>query len=142
MNRSPHPEETTADLRMTPVRDVMSSTVVAVQGTSHLSVAVDTFVSTGLRHLAVVDPEGRSVGILSHARVSSAWLDPAFRHASRVNEIVSDLDTNVHPDTTMQQAARLMRDTGLDAVPVVQHDGRLVGVVTRTDLVSLLAGAP
>jgi CBS domain-containing protein len=33
-----------------------------------------------------------------------------------------------------------MRDTGLDAVPVVRRDGRLVGVLTRTDLVRLLAG--
>ena len=48
----------------------------------------------------------------------------------------------MHADTTVQQVARLMWDTGLDAVPVVQPDNRLIGVVTRTDLVGLLAGCP
>ena len=60
----------------------------------------------------------------------------------RVHEIVSHPDTSVHADTTVQEVAGLMRDSGLDAVPVVGHDGRLIGVVTRTDLVRLLAGGP
>jgi CBS domain-containing protein len=139
---TPTREEQPVDLRRTPVRAVMSSMVVALQSSSRLGVAVDTFVTTGLRHLAVVDPEGRSVGILSQERASTAWLDPVTRHASCVREIMGDPNTTVHADTTVQQVARLMSDTGLDAVPVVQPDGRLIGVVTRTDLVGLLAGRP
>jgi Mg/Co/Ni transporter MgtE len=90
----------------------------------------------------VVDREGCSVGILSQERASTAWLDPVARHASCVREIMGDPGTKVHADTTVQQVARLMWDTGLDAVPVVQPDDRLIGVVTRTDLVGLLAGRP
>lgn len=142
MAETPTREEQPTDLRRTPVRAVMSSTVVAVQSSSLLSVAVDTFVTTGLHHLAVVDPEGCSVGMLSHERASTAWLDPVTRHPSCVREIMGDPGTKVHADTTVQQVARLMWDTGLDAVPVVQPDDRLIGVVTRTDLVGLLAGRP
>lgn len=142
MAETPTGQEQPTDLRRTPVRAVMSSTVVAVQSSSHLSVAVDTFVTTGLRHLAVVDPEGCSVGILSHERASTAWLDPVTRHPSCVREIMGDPGTKVHADATVQQVARLMWETGLDAVPVVRPDDRLIGVVTRTDLVGLLAGRP
>lgn len=138
-------DETTAnpppvDVRRIPVRSVMSSTVVAVRSACHLSVAVDTFLRTGLRHLVVVDAEGRSGGILSYDGVAAAWLDPASRRASRVHEIVTDPDTTADPDASVQQVARLMVNARLDALPVVQRDGRLVGVVTRSDLVRLLAG--
>jgi len=74
--------------------------------------------------------------------VTTAWLAPAVRRVSRVHEIVSHPDTSVHADTTVQEVAGLMRACRLDAVPVVGQDGRLIGVVTRTDLVRLLAGDP
>ena len=142
MTETPAPEATAPGLRRTPVRVVMSSTVVAVLGGSRLSDAVDTFVRTGLRHLVVVDAEGRSAGILSQERVTSAWLAPAPRRVSWVHEMVSHPDISVHGDTTVQEVAGLMRDSGLDAVPVVAPDRRLIGVVTRTDLVRLLAEGP
>jgi len=134
------PAPAPVDVRLTPVRAVMSSTVVAVRSGCHLSVAVDTFVRTGLRHLVVVDEEGRSSGILSHEHVTAAWLDARSHPAPRVQDIATDPGTYVDGDATVQQVARLMRDTGLDAVPVVRRDGRLGGVLTRTDLVRLLAG--
>ena len=87
MTESPAPETTTPDLRRTPVRLVMSSTVVAVLGGSRLSEAVDIFVRTGLRHLVVVDATGRSAGILSQESVTTAWLAPGSRRVSRVHEI-------------------------------------------------------
>jgi CBS domain-containing protein len=140
MTETPAPETTTPDLPSTPVRVVMSSTVVAVLGSSRLSEAVDIFVRTGLRHLVVVDATGRSAGILSQESVTTAWLAPGSRRVSRVHEMVSHPETFVRADTTVREVAGLMRDSGLDAVPVVGHDGRLIGVVTRTDLVRLLAG--
>ena len=140
MAETPAAERTTPDLRRTPVRVVMTSTVVAVMRGSRLSDAVDTFVRTGLRHLVVVDAKGRSAGILSREYVTTAWLAPASRRVSWVHEMVSHPDTSVHADTTVQEVAGLMRDSGLDAVPVVGHVVRLIGVVTRTDLVRLLAG--
>ena len=118
------------DLRRIAVRSVMSSTVVAV----------DTFLRTGLRHLVVVDAEGRSGGIVSYDGVAAAWLDPDSRRASQVYELVTDPDTTADPDASVQQVARLMVNARLDAVPVVERDGRLVGIVTRSDLVRLLAG--
>lgn len=136
------PATAAPDLRLTPVRVVMSSTVVAVHGGSLVSDAVDTFVRTGLRHLVVVDAQGRSAGILSQERVTTAWLDPRSPRASRVHEIASFPDAVVRADAPVREVARLMADLGLDAVPVVGQQGRLVGVVTRTDLVGLLAGGP
>jgi CBS domain-containing protein len=44
----------------------------------------------------------------------------------------------VSPDATVAEAALLMRSTGHGALPVVDADGRLVGLVTKTPLVRRL----
>jgi CBS domain-containing protein len=118
----------------------MSAAVVAVLAGAPLSEAVDIFVRTGLRQLVVVDALGCSAGILSQERVTTAWLAAGSRGVSRVHEVVSHPDMSVQADTPVQEVARLMRDCALDAVPVVGHDSRVIGIVTRTDLVGLVAG--
>jgi CBS domain-containing protein len=51
--------------------------------------------------------------------------------------MTSDPDT-VAPETTVQEAARLIHESGHNRLPVVD-DGRLVGVVTRLDVLGALA---
>ena len=46
---------------------------------------------------------------------------------------MSENPTTVEPDTTVDEAARIIHDTGHNRLPVVEH-GRLVGVVTRVDV--------
>ena len=41
--------------------------------------------------------------------------------------------TTVSPDTTVDEAAGIIHETGHNRLPVVEH-GRLVGVVTRVDV--------
>jgi CBS domain-containing protein len=51
--------------------------------------------------------------------------------------MTSEPDT-VAPDTSVQEAARLIHRSGHNRLPVVD-DGRLVGVVTRLDVLGALA---
>jgi CBS domain-containing protein len=51
--------------------------------------------------------------------------------------MTSDPDT-VEPETTVQEAARLIHRSGHNRLPVVEN-GRLVGVVTRLDVLGALA---
>jgi CBS domain-containing protein len=44
----------------------------------------------------------------------------------------------VSPDTTVREAARIIHDSGHNRLPVVE-EGRLVGVVTRVDVLGALA---
>ncbi len=52
--------------------------------------------------------------------------------------MTKDPDT-VGPDTTAADAARKIHDSGHNRLPVVDEDGRLVGVVTRLDVLGALA---
>jgi CBS-domain-containing membrane protein len=128
------------DLRRTPVSQVMSPAVVVVQSSCHLGAAIDRFTGTGVRHLVVVDADGRLVGLVSHERVIAAWFDPLSRRPALVNDVVEGDGALVSPASTVQDAAHLMTALGLHALPVVHDDGLLAGVLTQTDLVALLAG--
>ena len=52
--------------------------------------------------------------------------------------MTKDPDT-VGPDASVKEAARLIHESGHNRLPVVEDDGRLVGVITRVDLLGALA---
>jgi CBS domain-containing protein len=53
--------------------------------------------------------------------------------ASTAADMMTKDPTTVSPDTTVEEAAKIIHDTGHNRLPVVEH-GRLVGVVTRVDV--------
>ena len=53
--------------------------------------------------------------------------------ASTAADMMSENPVAVSPDTTVEEAAKIIHDTGHNRLPVVEH-GRLVGVVTRVDV--------
>jgi CBS domain-containing protein len=57
--------------------------------------------------------------------------------ASKARDMMSEDPITVAPDTTVDEAARIIHDTGHNRLPVVEH-GRLVGVVTRVDVLGAL----
>src|SRR5215218_5546077 len=113
----------------------------------------------------VVNDGGRCVGIVTEADLvlpddqgdlhlphyinlfgGTVFLEPLGRFEQRLRKafasnaadmMTSEPDT-VAPDTSVQEAARLIHRSGHNRLPVVE-DGRLVGVVTRLDVLGALA---
>ena len=61
----------------------------------------------------------------------------AYLHSVRVKEMMTDPVVTVTPDTAVGEAADLMVHKGIGCLPVVEGT-RLVGVVTKTDLLRCL----
>lgn len=121
------------------VADIMSTPVVVVRADSRLGPAVRTFVRTGLRHLVVVDSTGVSVGVLGHDELVSAWFDSSDRRPRTVAGLPLSTRASVTPATAVVQAAMLMAVEHLDVLPVVGRRGEVLGVLSATDLVRLVA---
>jgi CBS-domain-containing membrane protein len=52
-------------------------------------------------------------------------------------ELMTSPPVTAGPDTTLAEAARLMRDHQVKRLPVINATGRLVGIVSRTDVLSV-----
>ncbi|MDH2387900.1 CBS domain-containing protein [Streptomyces sp. HNM0663] len=69
-----------------------------------------------------------------HAAAAAAWPDDGEQEALTAGRLMSAPAVTVHADDTVAQAARTMVRRGVERLPVVDDEDRLVGIVTRRDL--------
>jgi acetoin utilization protein AcuB len=86
-----------------------------------------------VRQLPVVE-KGVLIGMLSDRdlRAHTGYLE-----RTKVDAAMSEHPITVSPNDSAARAARLLLDRKINAVPVVE-DGRLVGIISRSDLLRLL----
>ena len=85
-----------------------------------------------LHYVYVVDRNERLLGVLSlHSLVLSPPETPVI-------DLISPETWSVQVDDDQEIAARIVQERDLLAIPVVDHDGRLVGVITHDDIDDIL----
>ena len=131
------------------VKSIMHTKLVTVSADDSLD-TVDDIMNLGhVRHLPVVKA-GELVGVVSHrdllraslSSISNVGLDEkkAFLNSIRIKEVMNRRLVTIGPDATAQEAAEIMADEKIGCLPVVE-DGRLVGMITETDLLHHFAEA-
>ena len=132
--------ESYAEVTTVPVVDVMSHPVVCVTPGTSLHAALVVMLRTGLRHLVVVDAERRCRGVLVDRAVTAAWAaDPSTLEWESVAALLDPRPAVVPADATAADVARLMLLDRVDAAAVIDRGGYPLGVVTGSDLVTLMA---
>jgi CBS domain-containing protein len=140
------------------VKDVMSADVVSVPPGASLKEAARLMVERRISGLPVVDDAGGVLGVVSEgdllvkergashdARGFLAWLIGAPDNgwskleARVVGEAMTTPAMTIGPERPVAAAATLMLDGDVHRLPVVDRDRRLVGIVTRADLVRAFA---
>ncbi|MBI3455301.1 MAG: CBS domain-containing protein [Candidatus Rokubacteria bacterium] len=137
------------------VRDIMQPRVVTITPKTTLPEAVRLAAERRIRHLPVVDA-GDLVGIVSDRDLKRAMASPAtsleahelnyLLNRLTVAEIMTSPVITIGPTFPAEEAARLMAQERIGALPVTEAD-RLIGIVTETDVLELFvrvmgAGAP
>lgn len=121
----------------------MTREVIVVPAELTLDVAHRIMQRRRIRHLPVVHA-GRLVGILSDRDVLLFASTDAEGNVvvprSPVGAAMTPAPLTCAPDTTVADLARAMTERKIDAVPVLAPSGRLLGLVTSTDLLLLLIG--
>ena len=126
---------------------VMTRTPATVSPDSSAAEAHRRMQENDCHHLPVVD-DGVLVGMLSASDIVKALVpavgSPQSRGGSallqerRVSSIMSRRVTSLPPDATLEDAARTLATGAFHALPVVAAGGAPIGIITATDLASLL----
>jgi CBS domain-containing protein len=141
-------------------REIMTTPALSVAPDDSVKMAAQTMVQHRISGLTVVDEHARLVGILSETDLLHRtelgtvahhkwWLTMfgdadryarayAKSHGTVVRDVMSRQVVTVEADTDLAAVARALDDQKIKRVPVMEH-GRLVGMITRGDLVRVLA---
>lgn len=129
------------------IREIMSRPVETLDRNDTLSLAGDLMNMKRIRHLPVLD-EGNVVGIVTQRDLFRAGLSTVMGFGSKaqkefmrtvlVKEVMNEGVITISPEADVPEAARLMLEKKIGCLPVVEG-GRLIGLVSESDLVRLLA---
>ena len=126
------------------ISKIMTQDVITVDVNDKLQHVNDIFAQSKIRHLPVTS-EKALVGIISRTdimRISfgntfddeEMGADDAIFDMLSINQIMKHSPVTVTVDQSIVEAAQLLADREFHALPVT-NDGRLVGIVTTTDLI-------
>jgi len=133
------------------IRELMTKPAVTVTGETSIAVALQLLDTHKITAMPVVDRTGALVGLVSEAdlvgdaelmenRVPIAAVRiTGSTPVRRVGEVMTHLVLSVHPDDDLDTALDLMRTTTIKSLPVMDRQ-RVVGMLSRSDIIHLLAG--
>ena len=140
-------------MKMTTVKSVMTSSVVAVRENADFKEMVTAMRSRRVSAFPVIDSSDRVVGVVSEAdlllkETAAARPEGTIRLARRSGErskaagvtaaeVMTKPAVTIHEDAPVAEAAQLMQSRKVKRLPVVDDNRRLRGIVTQTDVLSV-----
>jgi CBS domain-containing protein len=133
------------------VKDLMIKEVVTVTPETGVEEAYRIMERHDIRRLPVVEEDGTLIGIVTETdarQVLVPWRssikkrrEKEFYYLAR-DETVEDIMTSdvitIKPNNRITEVARLLHEHKFGGLPVVDDDGRVIGIVTTIDLITLL----
>lgn len=119
------------------VRDCMTTNPISVHPESDPLAALGLCKSAHIRRLPVVNADGQVVGIVTRNMLelflSTAPSPGIMKRQHNVEQVMAGPVVTVSPAYPLEEAARLMVVHKIGSLPVVEN-GRLVGIITETDI--------
>jgi CBS domain-containing protein len=136
------------------VKDVMTSVVITVRPETSLKEVATALSQCGISGVPVVDDDGQVIGVVSEGDIlfkeqgpskrtgmlarltgASGKNDQLKREAQTAAQAMTAPAKTIAPWRSVAAAAAQMLEEGVNRLPVVDDESRLVGIVTRADLV-------
>ena len=138
------------------VKDAMTKSPITIDPDAPLGTALATMTERQVRHLPVVDDQGRLVGVITDRDLRNAAFAPALAEylsrgaQRRLRGVIQSFEelrvrdamtwgvVTTSPEAPLAQAAAIMAEGRFGSLPVVEG-GKLVGIVTERDVLKALA---
>ncbi|MFH0940170.1 MAG: CBS domain-containing protein [Planctomycetota bacterium] len=133
------------------VQEYMHSPALTISSEAGLDRALLIMRTQHIRHLPVVDDDRNLIGIIStrNLRMSMQEMEKGPGSAdkgyylpalTKVRSVMVSSVVKAHPEMSMVEAATIMYELKIGALPVVDADGKkILGIITETDMLQLLA---
>ncbi len=133
------------------VKDYMSNKVFTCRKSDSLEFALNMINQNEVSRLIVTNFEGNPISVittntfLKHRNFSTKTKDFSEKRFSAesekicIGDLVKDVVLNVNPDDDLSLAAQKMIKNHVSGIPVVDDSGKLVGIVSNSDVVRALA---
>jgi tRNA nucleotidyltransferase (CCA-adding enzyme) len=112
----------------------MNQRIIVIRPEATVAEAIEILTQQHIGGAPVVDDDGSVVGVISELALIDVVFDPAVKDAPVSNYMTPEVHV-VHPDESLTRAAQLFALYSFRRIPVVA-EGKLVGVVTRRDLMN------
>lgn len=148
-------------------KEIMSKPAVSIKENQTVKEALDILAEHKISGLVVVDDESKVIGIISDTDIIrysqqrsvipqtnfSFWTSPytemddiasiregfEMLHRTLISQVMTKKVHTVKKDTPATDVAKLMNRRNINRVPVIDDDEKLVGIITRSDVVQCLA---
>ena len=147
------------------VRDIMTQDVLTVKAETSVNDVAKLLGQRDISGVPVVDDQQQVIGIITEldlivrntrleiphfievldwGRIPLEWpghLRERLKHmlGAEARDVMTEKVTTIGPDAEVEELAELMVKQRVNPVPVVDEDGRLIGIVSRADLVDMMA---
>jgi CBS domain-containing protein len=151
------------------VKELMTTKVIAFKPSDKIRYVAETFRANRISGAPVIDDQRRVIGVISEADIMRLTATvpfpdvdplnpfPVFSMSSymkKVKKIPDEIETlfegyvkgvmskklvTISPDDSISDAARLMHKNDFNRIPVVDDEGKLVGIIARDDIIGVFA---
>jgi len=126
-----------ADFPDQPVRELMSAPVITVSEDANVVEACALLTRNRLRHLVMVDAEGRTRGVITQSNLVECLGQGSLYAAKRLGDIMTREVVTAPGNSSAREAIERMAAGSLSCLAVVR-EGRPAGIITERDVVRLL----
>lgn len=113
---------------------VMERDVFSCGGEASCHDLADTMVKEGFGSIPIIDKERTVIGLVSEYDILNALMKGKYLLKTPASEVMTHPVVSIKEETPIVEVIALLQSRHLIRVPVVDHEGKLIGVVARRDI--------
>ncbi|MCV0366038.1 MAG: CBS domain-containing protein [Nitrosopumilus sp.] len=125
------------DAKTTTIADVMTKSVISVDASLTVNETAKMMEDSKVGAVIIME-DNTPIGIVTDRDFAVKVAAHAYQISTPIKQIMSSPLFSINSDESVRAAADLMHDRGIRKLPVID-DGNIVGIITASDIVNLLA---
>ncbi len=137
------------------IKEIMTREVMTVSPNDNMTVVDEIFKKNKIHHLPVIDDKGKVVGVVSstdHNKLLNTFTffinkkskdyNKAILRSMLVEDVMTKHVATLQSDSTVMVAAGIFNENLFHAIPIVNNEGMLEGIITTFDLLNYAYNKP